>query len=70
MASSGKNLYTAPAFGGRNVPHCDKLDSQSHLMHCDSYKYLREGRDLNSDKNLVDYFRDVISLRDKMENLT
>ena len=49
--------------------HCDKMDSQSHIIVCDSYKYLRNGKDLSSDKDLVTYFRDVISLREKIENI-
>ena len=35
----------------------------------DSYQYLRTGKDLSSDKDLVTYFREVISLREKIENI-
>ena len=45
------------------------MDSQSHITKCESYKYLREDKDLNSDKDLVKYFSDVISLREKIENV-
>ena len=48
--------------------HCDCMDSQSHVLVCDGYKYLRQDRDLSSDNDLVAYFRDVISLRDKIDN--
>ena len=47
--------------------HCDNMDSQSHVLVCSSYKYLRQDRDLSSDNDLVAYFRDVISLRDKID---
>ena len=49
--------------------HCDNIDSQSHILICDSYKHLREGKDLASNYDLVAYFRDVISLRDKLEEI-
>ena len=45
------------------------MDSQSHILICDSYKYLREGKDLASNYDLVAYLRDVISLRDKLEEI-
>ena len=47
--------------------HCDKIDSQSHVLICDSYKHLRKDKNLGSDRDLVAYFRDVISLRDKID---
>ena len=49
--------------------HCDRMDSQTHILSCDSYLYLRNGKDLSSDKDLVTYFREVISLREKLENV-
>ena len=49
--------------------HCEKMDSQSHILVCDSYQYLREGKDLKCDKDLVKYFRDVISLREKIQDV-
>ena len=49
--------------------HCDKMDSQSHIIKCESYKHLREGKSLENDKDLVDYFREVISLREKLEEM-
>ena len=49
--------------------HCDYIDSQSHILVCDSYKNLREGKNLSSDYDLVKYFRDVISLRDKLDEI-
>ena len=49
--------------------HCDYIDTQSHILVCDSYKYLCEEKDLASDYDLVKYFRDVISLRDKLDEI-
>ena len=36
------------------------IDTQSHLLWCESYKELREGKDLNSDKDLVTYIIEVL----------
>ena len=63
------NYSSDPKFSSRlwHCTHCDHMDSQSHVLACNSYKHLREGKDLNSDKDLVKYFRDVLSLREKAE---
>ena len=47
--------------------HCDRIDSQSHVLICEGYKHLRKDKNLGSDSDLVAYFRDVISLRDKID---
>ena len=62
------NFSSDPAYVSRLwcCTHCDCMDSQSHVLVCDGYKYLRQDRDLSSDNDLVAYFRDVISLRDKI----
>ena len=51
------------------MAYCDRMDSQSHVIICEGYKHLREGKDLNSDTDLVDYFKGVISLREKLEDI-
>ena len=43
---------------------CGKLDTQEHVLGCSAYKHLREGRCLDNDKELVRYFRSVISMRE------
>ena len=50
-------------------PHCDRTDSQSHILACISYKQPREGKDLYSDRDLIQYFREVIALREKLEHI-
>ena len=64
------NFSSDPVYSSQlwHCTHCDRMDSQSHILICESYKYLREGKDLNNDKHLVKYFSDVISLREKLEN--
>ena len=49
--------------------HCHSIDSQSHVLICAGYKHLREGKDLGNDNDLVSYFIDVISIRDKIEDI-
>jgi hypothetical protein len=44
---------------------CFTPDTQEHIIRCPSYQHLRTGKDLSSDKDLVQYFREVLSLRDK-----
>ena len=44
---------------------CQVLDTQEHIMWCPAYSSLRNGKDLKKDKDLVDYFRKVISIRNK-----
>ena len=33
------------------------IDTQSHILYCEAYKPLREGKSLDSDKDLVEYFQ-------------
>ena len=40
-----------------------KRDTQSHVMICSGYAVLREGKDLSQDKDMVEYFQNVIKLR-------
>ena len=38
-------------------------DTQAHVLVCNGYVDLREGKNLNDDKDLVDYFSAVINRR-------
>ena len=54
---------------GNNV-YCEACDSntaesQLHVMACPGYAELRAGKDMSKDKDLVDYFREVMLLREK-----
>ena len=45
---------------------CGKTEeTNSHVAECDAYSDLRVGRDLMTDKDLVGFFRDVMSRREK-----
>ena len=65
------NYSSDPKYSSQlwHCTHCDRMDSQSHVLICESYKYLREGKDLSSDQDLVKYFRDVLALREKTEHI-
>ena len=47
--------------------HCDKIDSQAHILHCTEYEHFREGKSLDNDLDLVEYFRQVINLRENLD---
>ena len=46
---------------------CHLLDSQRHLLICNSYSDLREGKDLNSNKDLCNYIQQILSRRTSRE---
>ena len=46
--------------------HCPNIDSQAHIRVCPAYQKLREKKDLDNDRDLVNYFREVIQMRDNM----
>ena len=46
--------------------HCPSMDSQSHIRVCPAYQKFREGRDLDNDLDLVNFFQQVIKLRDSI----
>ena len=43
-----------------------EVDENTHVLFCSSYKSLREGKDLNSDSDLCDYLRKVLSIRSEL----
>ena len=40
------------------------IETQSHLLWCPTYKNLREGKNLESDKDLVEYIQQVLKYRE------
>ena len=47
---------------------CQKsIDSMNHVLWCESYRELREGKDLKDDKDLASYLHDVFRIRSKLE---
>ena len=44
---------------------CLSLDSQSHIMWCPAFSSLREGRNIEDDKDIVSYIDQVMKLRNR-----
>ena len=64
------NFKGDPSFAQNHwkCQHCFTPDTQEHILRCPCYQHLRTGKDMNSDKVLVDYFRKVIKLREKFDD--
>ena len=43
------------------------IGSQSHILWCPAYKKLREGKSLESDLDLVQYYQKVMAIREKLD---
>ena len=43
---------------------CGNVDTQTHILYCPSYQHLRERKSLDNDQDLVNYFTEVLKLRD------
>ena len=61
------NYKGDPEFRANNwkCQECQVLDTQDHVVRCPVYLNLRTGKDLENDKDLVEYFRKVINIRSK-----
>ena len=46
---------------------CGNIDSQKHIMWCPAFKELREGKSMDSDIDIVNYFRKVLKIREKLD---
>ena len=42
------------------------IQTQNHIMWCPAYSELRAGKDITNDKDLVDYMRKVMTIREKL----
>ena len=49
-------------------PHgCEMIDSQEHTINkCKAYNHIKENLDLSDDKDLVEFFKKVIDIRQKL----
>ena len=54
--------------------NCDSClssyETQDHILFCPAYIELRKDKDINSDKDLVNYVRQVMKLRDDLKKRT
>ena len=46
---------------------CHRMDSENHLLWCESYKKLRENKNLDNDKDLCKYLHDILVHRTKQD---
>ena len=46
---------------------CQSMDSQAHIVWCPVFAPLREGKDLKSDTDLVNYYQQVMKIREDRE---
>ena len=72
MTSTVKMNFKSDAKFASELWKCDgcaklskigNIDTQLHILWCKGYADLREDKNLDNDKHLVDYFRSVISRR-------
>ena len=64
------NFKGVPKFAknGWKCTECSTPDTQEHVIRCPFFQHLRIGKNLHSDKDLVDYFRKVIKIREKLDD--
>ena len=56
-----ESLWTCE--GCRNLGSIGYRDTQQHILVCPAYSEIREGKDLSTDRDLVDYFKEVLKIR-------
>ena len=46
---------------------CGYIETQSHIIHCPAYQHLREGKNIDSDQEVAEYFREVLKIKDNKD---
>ena len=46
-----------------------EVESNAHVIECVAYDHVRDGKDLNCDKDLVQYFKEVMTIRMRKSKL-
>ena len=69
MMPSKFNMKNNPKFASKlwKCDWCQRIDSQSHILWCPFFAPLREGKDVQNDTDLVEYFKEVFEIREEME---
>ena len=64
------NFKAVPEFKkkGWKCEACGELDTQEHIMVCPSYLHLRSDKVLSNDTDVVEYFGQIIHIRESMVN--
>ena len=42
------------------------IETQSHILYCDAYADLRADKDINNNTDLVEYMKNVLTVREKL----
>ena len=64
MNYKGDKMYSKLLWKCEN---CTNMDSESHILWCSEYSDLREGKNLNNNKDLCEYIQKVMKKREKQE---
>ena len=66
------NYKSDPKYS-RDLWRCDScqssIETQDHILWCPAYVDLRSGKDIKNDKDLINYMKNVLSIREKL-NIT
>ena len=66
MVDLKANFKNKPAFrkDGWICEGChNETETNGHVMCCEAYKLIREGKDLEKDRDFVEFFREVLKIR-------
>ena len=73
MTEHVKMNYSSDSKYKADLWKCDScqvaIDTQQHVLWCPSYSELRVGKDLSSNRDLTEYLRDVLLIREKLNLL-
>ena len=65
--------YKHMPYNEKSLWKCDScqtaIDTQSHIIWCPSYSKLRAGKDIKNDSDLIEYVKNVMKIREKL-NIT
>ena len=69
MKTVQMNQKSNPKFIAQNwkCSGCSRMDVQEHLLWCPGYAHLREDMDKSNNKDLVAYYRQIIKIRETIE---
>ena len=64
------NYKNDPKFSSE-LWRCDScqtcIESQDHVLWCPAYRELREDKNISNDKDLIEYMKKVLQIRDKLK---
>ena len=62
--------YKNDATFAKDLWRCDsclkEIETQSHILHCEAYKHLRKDKDITNDEDIVEYYKQVMEVRNKL----